>query len=944
MNKFYFRIIVPTILSILLFILSIFFIILPRFQQNIMNGKREMIKELTNSAWSILAKYENDERKGLLTQEDAKKTAASRIQYLRYGEENKDYFWITDMTPIMIMHPFRPDLNGEDLTNFKDPHGKRLFVEFVNTVKKSDHGYVDYMWQWKDDAKKIVPKLSYVKLFKPWGWIIGTGVYIEDVKKEINALTKRLLWISTGITFLLAFLLFFISQQSLKIERKRIAAEKNLNESKEKYRTLVEAATEGLIMLTDGKISFANNIISQMTGFDAEELINMSISEILSENNSKDILKMFSSKIIDESQFEINLKKKTGGFIETIITSTSAVFNDQSVNIIIVKDISLDKTFNIYGLDYQKLISAMNVGLFRASLASKGKFIFANETAVRILGFRNFKELSEAHIIGLMEDINDRKNLRDIIAKNGYIKNRILKIRKKNNETVYVSVTLVALTNDITKGFICDGIIDDITLQENEKSETDKLIIQLKSRNFMIEQSIHEYTEPLCTLQMEATIDDVMKVFQKKNTDHVLLTKNNKEYLGIITNSDIQKRVLAFSLLTDNPAYLIMSSPIVYLSENASVYEAILLAEERKINHLVLRSDTGEVSGVFKLNEIYIKLKNSLTFIYNDIEQAETSEELKRCYKEMLMLVKPLISSDISVSYITHITSLFSDAVISRIINLAISELGPAPAKFSFICLGSEGRREETLYTDQDNAIIYENVTKDKEAIVNEYFSKLAGQICDTLDYIGYSYCQGNIMAKNSQWCQPIAVWEQYFANWINTPEPQNLLDATIFFDFRNIYGEESLTSQLYEVIQALIKQRAVFLYHLAHNAFNTRLSQITSDLLNLKVAIAPIVMFARIYCLQNNINTTNTAERLLILKAKNIIKEATIDEIIYVYNYLMKLRFKNQHYLLGKDLPLSNQLNTKGLIEIELFTLKKILTLIPNYQNMLSVDFRLAT
>ncbi len=118
MKRFYLKIILPTILTILLFILTIFFIIIPRFKENIMDGKREMIKGLTNSASSILAKYENDEKQGLLSRVDAQKTAISKIQYLRYGEENKDYFWIIDMTPVMIVHPFRTDLNGKDLTNF----------------------------------------------------------------------------------------------------------------------------------------------------------------------------------------------------------------------------------------------------------------------------------------------------------------------------------------------------------------------------------------------------------------------------------------------------------------------------------------------------------------------------------------------------------------------------------------------------------------------------------------------------------------------------------------------------------------------------------------------------------------------------------------------------------------------------------------------------------
>ncbi len=106
-----------------------------------------MIKELTNSAWSILSKYENDERAGLLSSEEARKSAISRIQYLRYGEENKDYFRITDMTPGMIVYPYRTDLNGKDLQNITDPHDKRMFVEFVKTVQRSGSGYVDYMLQ-----------------------------------------------------------------------------------------------------------------------------------------------------------------------------------------------------------------------------------------------------------------------------------------------------------------------------------------------------------------------------------------------------------------------------------------------------------------------------------------------------------------------------------------------------------------------------------------------------------------------------------------------------------------------------------------------------------------------------------------------------------------------------------------------------------------------------
>jgi PAS domain S-box-containing protein len=951
MNNFYTKIILPSIISILLFILTIFLIVIPRFEQNIMNGKREMIKELTNSAWSILSKYENDERSGLLTREEAQKTAVSRIQYLRYGEENKDYFWITDMFPTMIMHPYRTDLNGTDLRNFTDPHGKKMFVEFVNTVKKSGSGYVDYMWQWKDDSLKVVPKLSYVKLFSPWGWVIGTGIYIEDVEKEIKAITKKLIGISIGISALIAFLLLYISQQSLKIERKRIEAENELQESKEKYRTLVEAATEGLIMLIDGKISFSNNVINRMTGYETIELNNLSINELISENNSKYILDTFSNRNVKEGQYEINLKNKKGGFAEVLITASNAMFYNKEVNIIIVKDITIDRNSTFSVLDYQKLISTLNIGFFRAKIDSKGRFIFANETALRILGFDSFRELSETHILDMLTNSEDKKTLRNILLENGYLKNKVLKIYKKTRETVYVSVTLVAFNNENSKELICDGIIEDITVQEMGKSEINNLIAELKSNSFLIEQSVKDYLAPVNILDADSTISDIIKVLSIKKTDNLLITKNEKDYIGIVTNSDIQKRVLSLKLNPDNPAYLLMSSPIIYVGENTSVIDSINICEEKKINHLVVRNEADEITGVLRINDIYSILKNSLSFYLANIRKAETIDELKQCYEIHQLHLKPLINSEISVKYITNITSSVSDSIIKRTLELTINEIGAAPVEFSFICLGSEGRKEETLFTDQDNAIIYEDVPGEKENFINEYFNKLGEKVCNSLNYIGYSFCKGNIMAKNPHWCKPINVWENYFADWIATPEPQNLLDATIFFDFRNIYGEESFTERLRTTVSNLVKERSLFLYHLAYNTFNTKSQQIHSgtkisekytDPIDLKNAVNLIIMFARTYSLQNNIWYSNTIDRLNALKTKHIINENTIDEIIYSYNFLMKLRFRNQVELSDSQLPLSNTLQSKKLNEIEFSVLKKVLSLIPAYQHKISMDFRI--
>lgn len=209
-RKFFFSIIVPSILTILLFITSIYVILIPSFEKNMMNKKKEMIRELTNTAWSLIKEYDDEYKDSLITLEEAQRLAAKKIGKMRYGTEGKDYFWITDMKPVMIMHPYRPELNNSMLDDYTDPQGVRLFIEAVKVVKTMDEGFINYMWQWKDDSTQIVPKLSYVKGFENWGWIIGTGIYLDDVQAEIGALKERLTKISLLISAIIILILAFI--------------------------------------------------------------------------------------------------------------------------------------------------------------------------------------------------------------------------------------------------------------------------------------------------------------------------------------------------------------------------------------------------------------------------------------------------------------------------------------------------------------------------------------------------------------------------------------------------------------------------------------------------------------------------------------------------------------------------------------------------------------
>jgi PAS domain S-box-containing protein/putative nucleotidyltransferase with HDIG domain len=294
-NKTTLRIVFPAFCTILLFVTTIFFVLLPQLEESFLNRKREMIRELAETTWSLLGSYYERELSGELTRREAQQRAILRIRKLRYGPEKKDYFWINDMVPRMIMHPYRTDLEGKDVSTFQDPNGKYLFNEFVKVAQQEGAGYVDYLWQWKDDPVKMAPKMSYIKGFEPWGWIIGTGMYIEDVQAEIGTIGKKLTAISLGILFIVTLLAFYSIRQTMKADRERFAIFlererllKSLEESKERYRNLIETTSDWIWECDrDGKYTYSSPRVSDLLGYKPDEILNKTLMNIVSPQQEK---------------------------------------------------------------------------------------------------------------------------------------------------------------------------------------------------------------------------------------------------------------------------------------------------------------------------------------------------------------------------------------------------------------------------------------------------------------------------------------------------------------------------------------------------------------------------------------------------------------------------------------------------------------------------------
>jgi hypothetical protein len=240
------RILCPSLVATALFVVAFFGVLLPASERGIMMQKKATIASLTQTVREILSYYDRQATEGQVPVDVAKDLAVRQIRQLRYGADGKDYFWINDLQPVMVLHPYRPDLEGQDISDFSDPSGKRLFKEFVDVAGRDGAGFVEYMWQWKDDPSRIVPKLSYVELFRPWGWIVGTGVYLEDVRAEIAALTRKIVAVSVGILLAIVALSALIIRQGFRETRKRLGAEDALRRHQEHLEALVELRTADL--------------------------------------------------------------------------------------------------------------------------------------------------------------------------------------------------------------------------------------------------------------------------------------------------------------------------------------------------------------------------------------------------------------------------------------------------------------------------------------------------------------------------------------------------------------------------------------------------------------------------------------------------------------------------------------------------------------------------
>lgn len=423
---------------------------------------------------------------------------------------------------------------------------------------------------------------------------------------------------------------------------------------------------------------------------------------------------------------------------------------------------------------------------------------------------------------------------------------------------------------------------------------------------------------------------------------------------GIITDKDLRRKVVAAAMDVNEPVKNIMSFPIIKIDAKDYCFEAIVRMLKYNIHHLLVIKN-GQIDGVITNHDIMMLQGFSPVTIVRDIEIQQSIDGLINASKQMTNIVGNLLHQGAKASNITRIITEINDRIVKKIIQFAEREFGLPPVPYCWIALGSEGRKEQTFKTDQDNALIYADPASEQEESIKKYFLEFTNYIKDNLLKCGFPPCPGDIMASNPRWCQPLKMWKKYFSQWVYAPKGESITFSAIFFDFRGIYGDLSLEESLREYLLTIIKDQKIFLGYLANLAVKNRpplgffktfvveKSGEHKDKLNLKIkGIAPIIDIVRLFSLEKGVRETSTLERIETLKHKHALAKEYGEELIYAFEFLMFLRMKHQYEQVIQGMMPDNFINPETLSNLEKKLLKDTFHLISKLQDILIERYKL--
>ena len=474
------------------------------------------------------------------------------------------------------------------------------------------------------------------------------------------------------------------------------------------------------------------------------------------------------------------------------------------------------------------------------------------------------------------------------------------------------------------------------------------------STNKILDLQPIKYSTDLITCKEGSKIKTIANKMTKHNVSCILVEKDGMP-VGIITDKDLRKKVATGLFPITGLAKTIMSSPIITYPKELTLAQSQMAMMKSNISHLVLTEDgttDTRAVGILSKHDIMVAVGNNPAVLLRAIKRATDAKRLRGIRYGTMKLLRDYLDQNIPLGLVSKIISELNDASTKQIIQIALSKMEEEPpVKFTWLSMGSQGRGEQLLNTDQDNAIIFEDVSEEQLEATKSYFLKLGERISKMLNTIGFEYCPADMMASNRSWCHSLSEWKNVTAHWIHNPGPEEILLSSIFFDYNVTYGEKALADELSHSIFDHANHYPQFFTHLASGAlqnpspsgffrdFLVEQDGEHKDFFDLKLrALMPIIDAARVLILSHSIKSiNNTAERYEKLAEL----EPNNKELYLACSYASKalLKFRTRQGLLhndsGRYIAL-DQLNKEEKIK-----LKRTFKTVKDIQSLIEVRFQ---
>ena len=461
--------------------------------------------------------------------------------------------------------------------------------------------------------------------------------------------------------------------------------------------------------------------------------------------------------------------------------------------------------------------------------------------------------------------------------------------------------------------------------------------------------------EPLI-LANNLSIQSVAQIMAEENISAALINdpdiddEQGNSFVGIITEHDLCGKVIASGLSVDNPVSEVMSTELISLDHNAYIFEAMLIMLRYNVHHLPILKNKQPMGLIEVSDIIRYESQNSLLFVSSIFQQQSTEDlallatQLKDCFVRM-------VNEDANSHMVGRAMSEIGRSFKQRLLELAEEELGAPPVPYCFLALGSMARDEQLIVTDQDNAIILDNSYEISKH--GEYFEKLAHFVCDGLAACGYSYCTGDIMATNPEYRKTQSQWEDCFADWIDNPNPQALLNCSIFFDLTGVYGRVKWAEQLNAFILRRAKKNNRFLACLARNALNRKPplgffkdfvmenDGRHNNSINLKRrGTAPLADLIRVHALAIGSQSQNSFQRLEDIIEAGILPKSKGEDLKHAMELISLVRLRHQALDIESEIEPDNNIEPENMSDFERRNLKDAFLVLSNAQNFLKYRY----